>query len=125
MINIIKPIFEHADERGKLVQLCRGGYEQINVLYNNAGTVRGGHYHKISRETFFVLSGSVHVELQKELQINTEKTLHKFACGDFFVIEPLTVHSLFFPEDCVLVVLYDKCVELENGEKDIYEAKDE
>ena len=43
----------------------------------------------------------------------------KFLQGDFFVLEPGTVHSLSFPEDCILVALYDQPVERDVGSKDI------
>ena len=36
------------------------------------------------------------------------------------MISPYTVHSMEFPEHCVMVQLYDRCVEREDGTKDIY-----
>ena len=116
MLQLLAPDFIHIDERGKLVQLCKSGYKQINVLYNKAGIIRGEHYHKICKEAFFVVNGSVKICLYN----NNESKEYKFSNGDFFVIEPQTIHSLFFPEDCILIALYDKAVELECGGKDIY-----
>jgi len=120
MIKRHTPDFRHSDERGQLIQLCKNGYEQINVLYSKAGVIRGEHYHKINHEAFFVVSGSVTVEVH-----NKDESMEcVFTSGDFFEVEPMVVHSLYFPEDCILLALYDKCVELENGIKDIYSEEE-
>ena len=110
--------FSFEDSRGCLTQLVHEGYDQINVLKTNAGVLRGGHYHKISEEAFYVVSGSVEVELKRSTE--TEKEKVNFKKGDFFEIHPNTVHSMFFPEDCLMVQMYDKPVEQADGSKDIY-----
>ena len=108
--------FEHTDDRGKLVQLVHDGYRQVNVLKTNKGVVRGNHYHKICREAFFIISGSVEVELKKQGQ--WERVT--FRASDFFCIDPYVVHSMFFPEDCIMVQMYNVPVEQQDGQKDIY-----
>jgi WxcM-like, C-terminal. len=108
--------FQHKDSRGSLVQLVHAGFQQVNVLRTNKGVTRGGHYHKICREAFFVISGSVEVELH----CREQRERATFRASDFFSIGPGVVHSMFFPEDCVMVQLYDVPVEQADGEKDIY-----
>lgn len=110
--------FEHIDTRGRLTQLVHEGYSQINVLFTKAGVERGGHYHKRSIECFYVVHGAVQVTASKD----GEKEVVTFFENDFFKVSPYVVHSMFFPEDCTLVAMYDKCVELDNGSKDIYPA---
>ena len=110
------PDFSFEDGRGKLTQLVHGGYTQINMLESRKGVFRGGHFHKQSREAFFVVSGQVEVTLKKGGEHSTEL----FHPGDFFEIAPYVVHSMRFPEDCVLVAMYDIPVEKTNGTKDIY-----
>ena len=44
-----------------------------------------------------------------------------FYKGDMFKIPPYVLHSFYYEEDTWLVSMYDKGVELQNGEKDIYE----
>ena len=110
--------FQFEDDRGVLVQLVHQGYSQVNILRTKAGVFRGGHFHKVSRELFYVLSGSVEVQLKK----GDEEEKHNFSAGAFFEIQPYVLHSMTFYEDCTMVVLYDQCVECENGEKDIYPA---
>jgi mannose-6-phosphate isomerase-like protein (cupin superfamily) len=116
MIRELKADFSHTDERGSLFQLTHEAPEQVNVLISKKGTSRGNHYHKISTESFFVVSGSVEVTCSKE----NETEVRCFHSGDYFQIPPYTAHSMRFAEDCVMVAMYDICIEKENGEKDIW-----
>ncbi len=115
MINILKPDFVFEDDRGAINQLIHKGYNQVNVVYSNAGAARGGHYHKLNKEAFFIVSGSVRVSASRDGD-SIEMIFNK---GDMFEIEPGTAHDFCFLTDTVLVGMYDKGVELENGEKDI------
>ena len=116
LVQVLQTDFEHSDDRGRLTQLVHEGFRQINVLTTKQGVTRGGHFHRLSREAFYVISGSVELEL-KTAGRSESVTFH---AGDFFAIEPLISHSMFFPEDCVMVQMYDRPVEQPNGEKDIY-----
>lgn len=116
LIETLSVDFSHADDRGSIVQLLHNNCNQINVLMSYKGIIRGNHYHKIATESFYVVSGSVEVSCTKELDVE----IKTFSTGDFFRIRPYIVHSMIFPEDCVLVAIYDVCVEKEDGTKDIY-----
>lgn len=116
LFEIIKPDFEFSDQRGQLKQLVHDGWNQVNVLITNAGVVRGVHYHKISREAFYLISGSVDVKFRK----GEDYAERHFKSGDFFLVLPETVHELSFPEECMMVQMYDIPVEKEDGSKDIY-----
>ena len=115
MIKIIEPDFVFDDERGSLVQLVRQGYKQINVVTSKAGFERGGHYHALNREGFYVVDGFFTVEAKKDGQ-----TLRfTFKKGDMFIIEPNVIHTFNYIEDSVLVAFYDRGVENPDGTKDI------
>lgn len=116
MYKELSPDFRFEDSRGTLVQLIHHGYTQVNVIVTKRGKNRGGHYHKYCREAFFVISGSVDVTMSKD---QVEKQVH-FSAGMFFEIAPFTIHSMTYPEDCVMLALYDIPVENSVGEKDIY-----
>ncbi len=120
MYKCLKADFHSQDERGELVQLVHEGYAQVNVLKSKKDAFRGGHYHKRSREAFYVVSGSVDVSFA-ELTGDTDQA--HFAQGAFFEIPPCTVHSMSFPEDCVLLALYDRPVADPDGTMDIYRQK--
>ncbi len=116
LVKILKPDFVFEDDRGMLAQLVNCGYKQINAVYTKKDAVRGNfHYHKSTKECFFVLSGRVRVKLSLE----GENEEHTFATGDMFLIEENVRHSFDYLADTYLVVMYNECVEKENGEKDI------
>lgn len=116
MYELLKPDFEFKDERGELTQLVHEGFKQVNVVKTVAGVTRGGHYHKASKEVFYVINGSVEVRFSSGDHEKTEV----FRSGDFFLIPPMVIHSMYYPEQCTMVALYDIPVEHEDGTKDIY-----
>ena len=119
MIEIINTDFEYADQRGKLVKLVHNGYEQVNLLRSNKGVIRGGHYHKVAYEAFYIVEGSVLVKCRKGEEVNQ----WNFLKGDFFKIEPFVIHEMHFPEDCLMVQMYSVPVEQKDGSKDIFAAE--
>lgn len=116
MLNLLKVDFQHIDDRGELVQLVHAGYEQINVLKSKKGVIRGGHYHKKVQEAFYVVYGAVIVKSK----INGHEDEWTFKEGDFFCVPPFVVHSMEFPENCLMVQMYSKCVDEGNGKMDIF-----
>ena len=115
MIQILKPDFIFNDERGSLTQLIHEGFKQINVITSKAGTIRGGHYHQLNEEAFYIINGKVRlfVELDKH------KSEYIFHSGDMFLIHKNVIHDFEFLEDTLLVSMYNIGVELPNGNKDI------
>ena len=118
MIEILKPDFQFGDERGFLTQLVREGYKQVNVITSKAGAKRGGHYHKLNREAFYIVSGSLDVTVRKD----DKSEEYHFGPGDMFLIHPPVAHDFSYVEDTVLVSLYDRGVELGDGKMDIYQG---
>lgn len=117
LVKILKPDFVFEDERGMLAQLVSSGYTQVNAVFTKKGAVRGNfHYHKSTRECFFLLSGKIRVSLALDGKTET----HIFETGDMFLIEENVRHSFDYLEDTYLVVMYTERVEKENGEKDIF-----
>lgn len=127
MLNILKPDFIYGDERGLLIQLVREGYKQVNVIESVSGAERGNHYHKLNREVFFIIRGHVILDLEdiSETQNNQAKRCktYEFMKGDMFEISPYVNHRFTFLENTILVSMYDKGVELNDGKKDIYQLE--
>lgn len=115
LIDILSPGFTFQDPRGSLVQLVHEGYKQVNVVTSKAGCFRGGHYHKLNRETFYVYSGELELTARRDDKIERKH----FVAGDMFSIAPMVSHDFQFIKDTVLIALYNLGIELENGEKDI------
>lgn len=115
MLTVLKPDFEFSDERGLLVQLVHDGYKQVNMCFSKGGTERGGHFHALNKETFYIVSGSLEITVSE----NGKNEKYCFSKGDMFAVERNTDHSLKFFEDTVMIVMYDNGVENPDGTKDI------
>ena len=120
LYTVLNPDFRFEDERGALVQLVSGGYEQVNVLTTRAGVVRGGHFHKETTEAFYVVNGAVTVTFERNEETRTET----FTEGMFFCVNPFVVHTMAFAVDTTLVALYARSVERKDGTKDIYRREE-
>lgn len=120
MLTILKPDFELKNQKGSFTQLVHGGWNQINVLESLKGNNRGGHYHIENHEAFYVISGSITLTLEN----GCERESAQFRQGDFFVIKPGVKHDFYFNEDTIMVSMYDKGVEHEDGSMDIHNAQE-
>lgn len=115
MIEFFQPEFSHVDDRGALHQLISKGWNQVNVIFSKAGTVRGDHWHEMNREMFYCISGSFTLHLEKDDQ----KSSNEIRAGQLFVIGPYVRHTFDYHEDTTLVTLYDRGVVMEGGVMDI------
>ena len=116
MLEILKPDFEFNDKRGRLMQLMHGDCAQVNFVESKPSSIRGGHYHKLNRETFFIISGEVEVTVKKDGATKT----HLFTSGDMFAIPKNVIHYFDYKKETSLIVVYDKGIENPDGTKDIY-----
>lgn len=119
MLEILKPDFDFSDNRGILRQLLHGEIAQVNYVESNPSSVRGGHYHKLNKETFYIIDGRVDVTVRKD----GKEESYTFTKGDMFSISKNVVHCFDYKEFTTLIVVYDKGVELPDGTKDIYPEK--
>ena len=116
LCEIMKPDFQNFDNRGVLVQLVSQGYSQVNYIFSKEGCVRGGHYHHINTEAFYVIRGEVNLTLAH----GAKKEKHTFQTGDMFKIPPGVKHTFYYIKHTELISLYDGGIEFVNGEKDFY-----
>lgn len=116
LIERIKCDFEYVDERGALTQLARRGYSQINVVTSKGGIFRGGHYHKLNTEAYYIIKGICKVTARRDGEEESEV----FKEGDFFRIGPYVTHDFEYIEDSIMVTMYSLGVEMDDGTKDSY-----
>ena len=117
LIEIKKTDFDFKDERGLICQICHGAIAQVNYVFSKKGAIRGRfHYHKQSKELFYVISGRLKLEVRR----NDVKEEYIFKQGNVFLIPPLVRHNFIYLEDTLLVSMYDKCVETDENTKDIF-----
>ncbi|MBE6775113.1 MAG: cupin domain-containing protein [Ruminococcaceae bacterium] len=116
LVEILTPDFSFEDDRGTLTQITHQPFAQTNAVFSRKGQVRGNyHYHRFSKEIFFIISGSVRVQLK----YNERYEEHSFRSGDMFLINENVRHRFEYEEDTYLVVFYSSKVELDDGTKDI------
>lgn len=116
LIEILTPDFSFEDDRGTLTQITHQSFAQTNAVFSRKGQIRGNyHYHRFSKEIFFVISGSVKVQLK----YNDQDEEYSFSSGDMFLINENIKHRFEYVEDTYLVVFYSSRVELDDGTKDI------
>ncbi len=117
MNRIIKPNFEHRDERGTLREVTRGHqWQQLNEYERKKGCVVGNHYHKELEEFFFIIRGKAKVKIY---HVDTKKTEEFLAnSGDAFIVSTHEVHALEFLEDTIFITLLSKNFDEQNP--DIY-----
>ena len=117
LVEIKKTDFEFEDERGLICQISHGEIAQVNYVFSKQGAVRGKfHYHKRAKEQFYVISGKLKLEVFK----GDTREEYVFTTGDVFLIPPLVRHNFLYLEDTLLVSTYDRCVETDKNEKDIF-----
>ena len=116
LIEILEPDFYFEDSRGTLTQITHKPYAQINAVFTKKGQDRGNyHYHRFTKEVFYVISGKIKVTLK----LGDKKEEYSFSDNDMFMIPEEVRHSFSYYEDTYLVAFYTSRVELEDGTKDI------
>lgn len=115
-IRILQPDFVFKDERGRLIQLVHEGQKQVNVVMTRGGVFRGGHYHKENVETFYVVYGRFRFMAKYDGMWEEQE----FGAGDMFQVAPYVLHKFEYLEDSLVIALYDKGVEHEDGTLDSY-----
>lgn len=116
LIEFVKPDFVFENEAGCLKQLVHDGWKQVNVITSVAGSVRGKHYHKYNRECFYIIDGSFKLTVWND-EVTEEYEIKK---GDMFIMPEYVFHTFEYHEDTILIGMYDKGVELDENNKDIW-----
>ena len=116
LIEILKPDFVFEDQRGTLTQITHNQFAQTNAVFTKANQIRGNyHYHRFTKEVFFIISGEVRVHAK----LSDQKKEYLFKSGDMFLIPEEVKHRFDFLQDTYLVAFYTNRVELEDGTKDL------
>ena len=94
-MQFLKAYMVHEDERGLICGITQDQWHEVNYVETCAGGIRGGHYHKETRELFYILEGVVDVTI-----INTQpcaETAVTALAGSILVIEPYEYHTFSVP----------------------------
>ena len=90
-MTILEPYRQFSDSRGRMRGVINDGrWEEINYIETEAGCMRGGHYHRDTRELFLLISGTVRVRVRPAEGGGIEE--HTLSSGSIFVVEPGEAH---------------------------------
>ena len=87
-----------ADHRGSFNGIVnRYTWGEINHIKTKKDVTRGNHYHRFTKELFYILSGKVQIQV-RNLFTNEE---HEFVAtsGMCFIVDPYEVHTFTTLED--------------------------
>ena len=107
-MTIIEPYRQFADARGRMLGVInQGQWEEINFVETAAGQVRGGHFHRETRELFLIISGDIRVRIARD----GLESQHDFGPGSVFVIEPGEAHWFESLTPCTWINVLSKRID--------------
>jgi dTDP-4-dehydrorhamnose 3,5-epimerase-like enzyme len=88
----------HEDPRGSFFGIInKYTWGEINFIHTKAGVERGNHYHRYTKELFYILSGEIQIDVRN---IVTQDEQHFRAKPHMvFIIDPYEVHTFTTIED--------------------------
>lgn len=105
-MQVIEPYRQFSDARGRMLGVINAGsWEEINYVETAAGQVRGGHYHRETRELFLLIEGVVRVRVGPEGGPLRETLLE---AGSIFVVEPFEAHWFETESPCKWINVLSK-----------------
>ena len=88
----------HEDQRGGFLGIInKYTWGEVNYIHTRAGVERGNHYHRYTKELFYILSGEIQIDV-RNIVTNEE---HHFRAKPHmaFIIDPYVVHTFTTIED--------------------------
>jgi dTDP-4-dehydrorhamnose 3,5-epimerase-like enzyme len=82
----------HADNRGTFHGITnKYTWGEINFIETKGGVERGGHYHKCTKELFYILDGEIEISV-RHLVTGEE---HQFVAkkDSVFILDPYEIHT--------------------------------
>ncbi len=88
----------HEDGRGGFLGIVnKYTWGEVNYIHTRAGVERGNHYHRYTKELFYILSGEIQIDVKN---IVTQEEHHFRAKPHMaFIIDPYVVHTFTTIED--------------------------
>lgn len=119
MIKKYQNYFYNCDDRGSITGIINTGtWEEMNFITSISGTVRGKHYHKKTREGFYILEGEIQVATRNILDPANKINEDLVCAGDFFIVEPLIIHTFTVIRNAKWINLLS--LKMNDTDKDFY-----
>jgi mannose-6-phosphate isomerase-like protein (cupin superfamily) len=109
-MKLLEPYKTIEDQRGRFFGIVNSGqWEEINCVETVAGQVRGGHYHKETRELFYIIDGDIDITIT---ELNGTVVSHfTVGAGSVFVIEPYEIHTFLCKSACRWINVLSKRID--------------
>lgn len=108
----LSPYFENQDERGGFWGITQDPWAEVNFIETKADQIRGSHYHKETRELFFIISGEIEVVIEG---LNSGEHLEMVVRkGDVFIIEPYELHTFRTISDARWINMLSRPIDQQN-----------
>ncbi len=109
-MKLFEPYKRFEDSRGSFLGIVNSGqWEEINFVETSANQVRGGHYHKETRELFFIVDGNIEITIT-ELGGGSISNV-TVGPGSIIVIEPFEIHSFACKTACKWINVLSKRID--------------
>jgi dTDP-4-dehydrorhamnose 3,5-epimerase-like enzyme len=80
------------DDRGSFNGIVnKYGWGEVNLIKTKADVVRGGHYHRFTKELFFIIEGKIEVVVRHI--VTKENWTFTAVPNSAFIIDPYEVHT--------------------------------
>ena len=90
-MQILNPYRSFQDSRGRMLGVINDGqWEEINYVETAASCVRGGHYHRDTRELFLIISGTIKARVRALDRRDVQE--FTLSAGSICVVEPGEAH---------------------------------
>src|SRR3989344_8201222 len=107
------------DDRGTITDIFKNdAKDDVTVIFSKKGAVRGNHYHKVSTQYTYVVSGQLTMLSQIVGETKIEK--HVLRPGDIMTHGPNEAHALIADEDTVFLAFADGVRGGDDYERDTY-----
>ncbi|MFA6888329.1 MAG: cupin domain-containing protein [Candidatus Woesearchaeota archaeon] len=109
-MRILESYKQFSDNRGAFFGIVNSGkWEEINYVETEAGQVRGGHYHKETKELFYIIEGEIEIKIANIDEKNIKK--YTVSRGMILVVEPFEVHTFICKTKCKWINVLSKRID--------------
>lgn len=119
--NHIKELGQFVDDRGSIKDILYAkAINHASIITCVPRAIRGNHYHKLTTQYIFIISGSMHYYCQRVNSVDEPLKL-LVQVGDVIVSEPNEIHALKAGETgCTFIEMEEKINSCNDLHSDVY-----
>ena len=108
----------HTDERGIISDILNKNINHVGLITTEEGKIRGNHYHKLSTQYSYILSGKFEVLIAP---VNNPEDVEKIILnsGELIIIPPKIIHRFKAIEKALMIDMISESREGEGFEDDV------